>query len=115
MCFFTKYEKLCKEANSTPTGTALALGFSRGTVTRWRNGSIPDGNTLSEIAKHFDVSVDYLLGNTEIRNTPYKQSPKDIAKVALFGGGVDVTDEMWKEVEDFANYIAAKHKRNLNK
>lgn len=115
MCFFTKYEKLCKEAESTPTGTAIALGFSRGTVNRWRNGSIPDGNTLRTISKHFGVSVDYLLGNTETKELSQNKSPKEIAQVALFGGDVDVTDEMWKEVEDFASYIVAKHKRNSNK
>lgn len=115
MCFFTKYEKLCREAKSHPTGTAIALGFSRGTVNRWRNGSISDGNTLRAISKHFGVSVDYLLGNTETKELAKNQSPKEIAQVALFGGDVDVTDEMWKEVEDFANYIVAKHKRNSNK
>ena len=91
------------------------MGFSGAAVNRWRNGAVPNGRVLSVIAEHFGVSVDYLLGNTEIRNSPYNQSPKEIAKVALFGGDVDVTDEMWKEVEDFASYIVAKHKRNSDK
>lgn len=115
MGFFTNYERLCKERKSTPTAVARSLGFSSSTVNRWRYGATPSGKILSAIAEYFGVSVDYLLGNTEIRNSPYNQSPKEIAQVALFGGDVDVTDEMWKEVEDFANYIVAKHKKNTNK
>lgn len=33
------------------------------------------------------------------------------AKVALFGGDTDVTDEMWEEVKDYAKYIKQKHNK----
>ena len=112
MSFFTIYENLCKEQKSTPSGVANKLNIANSSVNRWRKGAIPRGAALNSIADYFGVSVDYLLGNTEIRNTPYKQTPKEIAQVALFGGDTDVTDEMWEEIREFADYVKAKHKRN---
>ena len=112
MGFFTNYENLCKEQKSTPSGIANKLGISNSTVNKWRNGAIPRGTALNSIANYFGVSIDYLLGNTEIRNSPYRQSPREVAQVALFGGDTDVTDEMWEEIKEFADYVKAKHKRN---
>lgn len=109
MLFFTKYEELCREKHETPTGVALKLGVSRGAVNKWRNGATPNGEILSSVAEYFGVSVDYLLGKTKIRNAPDKQSPEDIAKVALFGGDGEVTDEMWEEVKGFVEYVKTKH------
>lgn len=113
MGFFAKYEELCKEQNATPSTIAAKIGVSGAAVTRWKNGAIPNGKILSSLADYFGVSVDYLLGNTEIRNTPYRQSPKEIAQVALFGGDTEVTDDMWEELKSFADYVKAKHKSNI--
>lgn len=109
MYFFTNYQSLCKEHGKSATGVALELGFSRASVSKWKNGSVPNADILSAIADYFDVSVDYLLGNTEIRNPVNNQSPDDIAKVALFGGDREVTEEMWNEVKDYVEYIKQKH------
>ena len=63
--FFDKYEKLCKEIGKTPTGVAVELGIGRATVSYWRNGNTPKQEILNKIAEYFDVSVDYLIGNTD--------------------------------------------------
>lgn len=43
------------------------LGFSNQAVSTWENGlREPDCDSLIEIAKFFNVSVDYLLGLSEI-------------------------------------------------
>lgn len=114
MGFFTNYSNLCKEQKQTPTGIALKLGISPSSVTKWKKGAVPKGTILNDIAEYFGVSVDYLLGNTEIKNTPYRQSPREIAQVALFGGDTDVTPEMWEELQEFADYVKAKYKKNTN-
>lgn len=111
MDFFTNYERLCKDRNSTPTTVAKQLGFSSATVNRWRYGAIPNGKMLNTLADYFNVSVDYLLGNTDIRNSPYNQSPKEIAMMALFGGDTEVSEDMWNEVVEYVDYVKAKHRR----
>ena len=97
MDFFERFTALCKEEGGTTTGVGQSLGYSKATVGRWRYGSIPSADALTAIAEHFGVSVDYLLGNTDIKNPPDQQSPEEIAKVALFGGDGEVTDEMWND------------------
>lgn len=109
MEFFTRYEALCKEEGKTATRLALDLGMSRASVNRWRNGSQPKLDALSLIAEHFHVSVDYLLGKTDIKNPPEQSAPEEIAKVALFGGYGEVTEEMWQEVKNYVEFLKQKN------
>jgi len=41
--------------------------LSKSTVDNLKKGSMTSAKTLSKIADYFDVSVDYLLGNTDIK------------------------------------------------
>jgi transcriptional regulator with XRE-family HTH domain len=36
--------------------------MSNGTISKWTDETVPNGQTLKLIADYFDVSVDYLLG-----------------------------------------------------
>ena len=38
------------------------LKITRGSISGWKNGSVPRANTVKLIADYFGVSVDYLLG-----------------------------------------------------
>ncbi len=69
--FFTNYCKLCKEKNMTPTGVAVELGISRGTVSAWKNKDrLPQASQLQKIADYFGVTVDALLSeNGEGKNS----------------------------------------------
>ncbi len=47
------------------------LRLSIGTISNYEQGiHSPDFNTLCKIADYYDVSVDYLLGRTALRNDP---------------------------------------------
>jgi transcriptional regulator with XRE-family HTH domain len=60
---------LRNEAKITQKDLANILGVSRGTIGMYEIGQRdPDTETLKKIAKFFNVSVDYLLGNTNIKN-----------------------------------------------
>lgn len=105
--FFTKFLELCDELGTSPSRVCLNLGLSKASAYKWRNGSVPSGETLQKIADYFGVSVDYLLNGEETKKDP---SPKaevsdDDIKVALFGGDSEVTEEMWAEVKRFAEYV----------
>lgn len=62
------YERLCEMASllgGTANTVARKVGLSNATATKWKNGAIPNGETLCAIADYLDCSVDYLLGRTD--------------------------------------------------
>lgn len=90
-------------------GKALAdfLGVSPNVITNWKNGSNRSYRKyIKKIAKFYNVSEEYLLGNQTDKDPANKSevSDEDI-KFALFGGAT-VTDEQYEEVKRFARYIA---------
>ena len=61
--FSTQLQKLRKEKGIKQEQLAEYLGVSAQAVSKWENGSYPDGDLLPKIAKFFAVSIDYLYGN----------------------------------------------------
>ncbi len=66
--FWDNFVSLCSNNGKSTTAVVLELGLSRSLVTNWKNGTTPNNTTLLKIANHFGVTVDYLLGKTEIQN-----------------------------------------------
>ena len=62
MNFWETYEKLCLNVGKKPTQAGRELSISPASITQWKNGSIPSGEKLIQIADYFGVSIDYLLG-----------------------------------------------------
>jgi HTH-type transcriptional regulator, competence development regulator len=61
--------KLRKEHKLSQYDLAERLGYSRGKLSNYEQGSRqPDYDTLKKIADFFEVSVDYLLGRTDNPN-----------------------------------------------
>ena len=129
--FWENYLRLCNEVGKYPNTVAAEIGVkSSGTVTGWSKGSLPRQNILIKIADYFGVSVSDLLSGHQIsaeepddvtleeakrdmRNQQNSPTDADDAiKFALFGGG-DVTDEMYEEVKQFAQFVKAKHQNKL--
>lgn len=65
--FWTRFIELCNKAGKSPNAVAAACGVkSSGTVTGWRNGSVPRTPVLHKMADYFNVTTDYLLGNVDL-------------------------------------------------
>lgn len=105
-----KIRALRKKAGMTQTelseklNSEFGLKTDRVMISKWETGfQTPVVSTLSCIAKVFGVTLDYLNGaeNNDLNNI-------EAAKVALFSGAGEVTDEMWQEVVNFAKYIEAR-------
>lgn len=64
MTFWEIFNNLCKSAGKKPTPLMKEIGIAPGVVTQWKNGGLPSGSNLIELANYFGVSVDYLLGRT---------------------------------------------------
>lgn len=68
--FWIRFYNLCVENNTKPNPLGNKLGISSGSITRWKNGGIPNSKTLELIGNYFNCSIDYLLGKS---NTKDKQ------------------------------------------
>ncbi|PGW70169.1 transcriptional regulator [Bacillus cereus] len=66
--FGTRLHTLRKEKKLRQEDMAKQLGIARTTYAMYEQGNRePDYNTLIKLASFFEVSIDYLLGTTEIR------------------------------------------------
>lgn len=70
--FATTLQALRKKRGVTQEQLALHLGVSPQAVSKWENGSYPDGDLLPRLADYFEVSIDYLYGR-EKEKAPLEQ------------------------------------------
>ncbi len=109
MTFSEKLKKLRKERKVTQEQLASIIGVERSSIGKYETGTQPSTDIMKRIADYFGVTVDYLLGREE--KSSVTSATENDFKVALFGGDGEVTDEMWDEVKQFAEYIKAKYKK----
>lgn len=62
--FWDVYTELCLKRGVSPTGAAKEMGFSSGMAAFWKQGRTPRADTLKKIALYFNVSTEYLLGES---------------------------------------------------
>ncbi len=72
--FWERFYQLCEEKKEKPNPVGKKIGVSSGLITKWKNGTLPKAEHLILLAKHFNVSIDFLLGlsdnpNIYINNT----------------------------------------------
>ncbi len=93
--------------------TQFGLKTDRVMISKWETGfQMPIVSTVSCLANLFNVTMDYLNGAGEAD----AKNNIEAAKVALFSGAGEVTDEMWQEVVEFAKFVEAREaKKNENK
>ncbi len=71
--FWQVCETTCEEHDTTVRALAKELGISPATVTKWKNGSVPNKEIAAKMAAKLDVSVSYLLGDEDISIEPEKK------------------------------------------
>lgn len=80
------------------------LGLSASTIGMYEQGRRqPDNDTLIKMADFFGVSVDYLLGKTEVKN--YNNPYDDELEEVLFSKAKDLTTDEKKAVLSVINAI----------
>ncbi len=70
--FSTTLQKLRKEKKVTQEQLASCLGVSAQAVSKWENGSYPEGDLLPALADYFGVSIDVLYGRGK-EEVPFNQ------------------------------------------
>ena len=64
-----RIKKLRQEKDILQSDLAKRLKVGQATISNWETGRYePDQDALREMSKIFGVSIDYILGNTDIKN-----------------------------------------------
>lgn len=122
---FERYLQLLNEKKLKNIDVARATGIPASTFSDWKKGkSSPKIEKLQKIADYFNVSLDYLLGKTDISNPPITIEPYELLgdrlrKIRELSGKTqkDVAkalDTTILEVNNWEQNISPVNKENLN-
>lgn len=79
--FWNNLINICNKNNTTPTAVTTELGISIGSITKWKNGSVPRDTTLKKIADYFGVSVSALTEDLSkqptTKSSPFLTTPEN--------------------------------------
>lgn len=100
--FSTTLQALRKGRGVTQEQLASYLGVSPQAVSKWENGSYPDGDLLPRIADYFGVSIDYLYGR-DTEKVSLEQMVMDSIKAIKVGENLDHS----KHFEQIMRYVWA--------
>jgi hypothetical protein len=74
---------------------------------------MPDAEILIELAGFFDVSIDYLLGKSDIRN-PYKVAPIENNETYYNLDTSNLTEEGIEKVKEYIDLLRHKYNKDNN-
>lgn len=60
--FYDVFYGLCRERGMSPSKALETMGFSKSSVTKWRDGTIPNDSTKRRLAEFFDVDLSVFTG-----------------------------------------------------
>lgn len=97
-----RIKQLCKEKKVPVSKMEQELGLGKNTVSCW-DKSIPSVDKVVKVARYFSVSVDYLVGLSDIKNPA-----EDFSRQEL-----DLLDFIRNDAElrAFALHLQSQHKR----
>jgi len=101
--FFDRFTALCRRRGESPSRAAVNAGLSKSTVTKWKQdpAACPTGAALAKLTAYFGIPTSQLLGE----EPQSRAVTEEELKFALFGGGGEITDEMFEEVRHFAAFV----------
>ena len=105
--FFDRLKQLCDVKGISIYKAATSIGLNRSAATKWKTGTIPNGDTLTQLAELFGVSVGYLLGE-EAENAPTVGSRSDIldeVDIAFYGDYRELSEDDKATLRDMARIM----------
>lgn len=112
--------RIKKERNNiglTQEELAQKLGLNnKSSISQYENGdAIPSDDIKFEMSKIFNVSIDYLLGKSDIRNPEITDIDTDKIKIGLSSKDyTHITDNQRKQIEDFARFVLKDNEKKKN-
>lgn len=80
---YERFEQLLRENNVTPYRVSKETGIPTSTLSSWKKGTYtPKNDKLQLISDYFSVSLEWLLGNTDIKEKVNSEKYDDDSEVA---------------------------------
>lgn len=102
--FASRLRALRKERGLTLQQLAKHFGMSHSTLSKYETGSRkPDMEMLKKLSDFFGVSVDYLIGESPVR---------DKEETVILNKSINMPElppEAYKELDDFIEYLRKKY------
>jgi len=92
MDLYEKIKELASQKNVSIRQVEEKLGFSNGTIRQWGRKN-PGVNKVKDVAKYFNVSVDYLLGIEDGKQPKFSSELNDAIENAEAYEGTPLTDQ----------------------
>ncbi|TYU82815.1 helix-turn-helix transcriptional regulator [Listeria monocytogenes] len=106
MTLLERIKELCKKHSISVKMLEETLNFPSNTIYQWKQRT-PGIDKLQKVSDYFNVSVDYLLGRTEVLRIPKDNPALDIIAAYL------TPDTAEQEIEELIAFIEAKRKENI--
>lgn len=102
--FGKRLKNLRENAELTQEELGRKLNVVKSNISMYEKGTrIPNAEILEQLSKIFDVSIDYLLGKTDVKK--YEKPYDDDLEQVLFSKTKDLTEEEKKAVLSVINAI----------
>lgn len=100
---YQRLQELIKNTNKSMNQIERELGYPRNTIASYKRQN-PSTKRLNELAEYFNVSVDFLLGNIDLKNS--KKEPVDLEELTS-------NDNInWDEWLSFGGKPISEHDKN---
>ena len=120
--FNERLKDLRIEKRLTQEELANAFYLNKSSISRYERGQqVPELELLQKISEFFQVSTDYILGNSDIRN-PYESKQEEKVEgtnidlwLSKTDGYKELPEEDREKIIEYAKFMLAKHKKPDNK
>lgn len=110
MTFQNRLKQLREESNLTQLELAQKFNITSQTISQYERGiRTPDFNLLNSIADFFGVSVDYLLGRTDIKNFE-----ENTIAAHMDDRTKTLSEEQRKRLDDFIDFLIFEEMKKNN-
>jgi len=104
--------KQLRKGKYTQDEMADALKVGRSTYTKYESGAIQmSADVLVRLSEIFKVSIDYILGLSDLPSPSSEMQPINSKQLALMSNTKDFTDDEWDDLYVQAGVIIARRGR----
>lgn len=110
--FQSRFNELLDSRHISQKEIASICKVSTSTVSTWSKGiNMPRMDKIERLSEYFSIPKSYFIEENAADLDNRRKPNIENAKIALFGGDGEVTDEMWEEAVFAAQLIKDRYKR----